>query len=372
MFTCVTDLAFGDTGKGKIVDAISHQYDTLVRFNGGPNAGHTIVVNGEKYSFHNLPSGMFSDNPPETFVLSGGMVVNPISLAEEIKKFRHKITNLILSNRMHCIMPWHIAEDTVYAKDKIGTTGKGIGPCYAAKMNRVSAIRLGDLKTKLIECRFDDNETTESYMKSAEYLQEFIGDDVSFLREKVKAKQNILFESANGIHLDIDHGTYPYVTSSGCGPAYIPQSCGLPNFKLDNIIGITKAYMTRVGNGPLPTELFNEMGDSIRKIGNEYGTTTGRSRRIGWLDLDTLKVGVANTGATELAITHLDTLIAACKENNRKYFVVKVENDIREFPVWESIEDLAFARFIEFVEKFLGIPANFLGTGRDRKELIMK
>jgi len=212
MLTCVTDLAFGDTGKGKIVDAITHEYDTLVRFNGGPNAGHTIVVNGEKFSFHNLPSGMFSIHPPKTLVLSGGMVVNPVSLMEEISKFESKITTLLLSKRIHCIMPWHIQEDIAKSQGIIGTTGKGIGPCYADKMNRVRAIRLGTLLTDLQ--LGDYFEGFEKYLEAANCLHRCMCGDASFLREKVRNDENVLFESANGIHLDIDHGCYPYDTST--------------------------------------------------------------------------------------------------------------------------------------------------------------
>lgn len=369
MFTCVTDLAFGDTGKGKIVDAIAHNYDTLVRFNGGPNAGHTIVVNGEKFSFHNLPSGMFSTNPPKTLVLSGGMVVNPVSLMEEIAKFQNKITNLLISSRIHCIMPWHIQEDIAKSQAKIGTTGKGIGPCYADKMNRVRAIRLGALLTELQS--LDRFEGFEKYLEAAKFLQEFIGDDAAFLRDKVKNGENILFESANGIHLDVDHGCYPFVTSSGCGPAYIPQSCGLPNLKLDCIIGITKAYTTRVGEGPLDTELFDSVGDSIRKIGNEFGTTTGRPRRVGWLDLDIVREGVYNTGTNTLAITHTDTLSKACIENNMNHFKVKNNDEIIDMPIWKDYRDVEFENFIYYIENNLGVDVGFVGTGRDRKDILV-
>jgi adenylosuccinate synthase len=369
MLTCVTDLAFGDTGKGKIVDAIAHEYDVLVRFNGGPNAGHTIVVDGEKFSFHNLPSGMFSNNPPETLVLSGGMVVNPVTLAEEIKKFRHKIKNLVISGRIHCIMPWHIEEDLAKSKNIIGTTGKGIGPCYADKMNRVRAIRMGRLLTDLQ--LLDYFEGFEKYLEAAKYLEEFIGNDVFFLRESIKEGMNVLFESANGIHLDVDHGSYPYVTSSGCGPAYIPQSCGLPNLHLDSIIGITKAYTTRVGEGPLPTELLDNVGDAIRRIGNEFGTTTGRPRRVGWLDLDIVKEGAENTGATTLAITHADTLIKACKEEGLDHFKVRVGEELISFALWENTDSHEFENFLRFVEHTVGVPVGFVGTGRDRKELLV-
>lgn len=374
MFTCVTDLAFGDTGKGKIVDAIAHEYDIVVRYNGGPNAGHTIVVNDEKFSFHNLPSAMFSDNPPQTLVLAGGMVANPVSLAQEIVKYKHKIKDLVISDRIHCIMPWHVHEDILNSQDKIGTTGKGVGPCYADKANRIRAVRMRDLGAAL-----DNHQLTnwdkEKYTDAYKILREFVCDERYFLRAKVQSGANILFESANGIHLDVDHGTYPYVTSSGCGPAYIPQSCGLPNFTLNRIIGITKAYTTRVGKGDLLTEIDMPVADSIRRIGNEYGTTTGRPRRIGWLDLDAVYQGVGHTGATEIAITHMDTLALACAENNEKYFSFLWNGEDHSMPIWNAnnIAEDGYARdFIAFVEDMFKLPVTFLGTGRDRKNLLRR
>lgn len=274
-------------------------------------------------------------------------------------------------------MPWHIESDVKSAKDTIGTTGKGIGPCYADKALRVSAIRMGDLLKS--QCYMAMTEVdTHLYKSAAEYLQQFICDERYYLRQKVNSKSNILFESANGIHLDVDHGTYPYVTSSGCGPAYIPQSCGLPNFKLDRIIGITKAYTTRVGKGELRTELLQGIdcvGESIRKIGNEYGTTTGRPRRVGWLDLDVVREGTYNTGATEVAITHMDTLALACAEHNLTHFYANVDGQGMKFPIWSAtqIESNGYANdFLQFVESFLGLPVTFIGTGRDRKQLVQR
>lgn len=382
MITCVTDLAWGDTGKGKIVDSIAGDYDAIVRFNGGPNAGHTVYANGKKMTFHHLPSGMFVDNPPEYIILSGGMVVNPVDLANEIKKYINtsdndnndlaNIKNLILSDRIHCIMPWHIEEDCLSSKGSIGTTGKGIGPCYAHKMIRTGAIRLGDLLTSMKD---DDFEGKDKYIEAALFLSSFITDERPILRQLIQEHKNILFESANGIHLDIDHGSYPFVTSSGCGPAYIPQSCGLPNLHIDRIIGITKAYTTRVGNGDLPTEIKEEyVKDAIRVLGKEYGTTTGRPRRIGWLDLDVVKEGIGHTGATEIAITHTDTISKACDMVDIDYFMCKMNNSLVKIPVWNSSENYTnsqkFNDFIRIVEDFTGLPVVFVGTGKDRKDVL--
>lgn len=393
MLTCVTDLAFGDTGKGKIIDAISPDYDIVVRFNGGPNAGHTVVVDGEKHVLHHLPSGIFSN--VKHIVLSGGMVVNPVTLTKEIQDFGFCIPKLMLSDRIHCIMPWHIDEDIALCKAAIGTTSTGIGPCYADKMYRTRAVRLGDLfdylqkpdrfmsemasrhrPGSIINGPIDNSVYNEKdlygqYNEASKFLQQFLCDDASFLREAVKREDNILFESANGIHLDIDHGGYPFVTSSGCGPAFIPQSCGLPNLRLDTIIGITKSYITRVGTGKLDTELNDSMGESIRRIGNEFGATTGRPRRIGWLDLDIVSQGIAKTGATDIAITHLDTLVLACKENNRTTFMVKFKNQMHELDIWETLNDSKFNKFLDFIKTNLNYcKISYLGTGRDRKDLI--
>lgn len=387
MLTCVTDLAFGDAGKGKIVDHLANDYDILVRFNGGPNAGHTVVINEEKKSLHNLPSGLFVDNPPSTTVLCSGMVINPVSLLKEIEEFKPYIRNLILSHKIHCIMPWHIQEDIEKTAQSIGTTRQGIGPCYADKMLRINAVRLGYLQefldgSSLFEAEIikrcgkdyfynnDIKKIYNDYSNAIRELSKYIGDDGFFLRSHID--DNILFECANGIHLDIDHGSYPFVTSSGCGPAFIPQSCGLPNIKLDKIVGITKAYTTRVGTGSLDTELHDGFEQVIRDIGHEYGTTTGRARRIGWLDLDKVKEGIALTGTTHICITHIDTIMNACKEVGYTDFSFKANGSIVQMPIWNSvsIEDENLLNFITFVENFTSRKVAYLGTGRDRKNII--
>lgn len=397
MITCVTDLAYGDTGKGKIIDSFSSVYDYIVRFNGGPNAGHTVMVEGQKHVLHHLPSGLFSDRSDQTIVLSGGMVINPVTLAKEINLFKSQLSTkkLLLSNRIHCIMPWHINEDIVMSKKSLGTTCTGIGPCYADKMYRTRAIRLENLSSYLstnndfikemiirhrsgsiidgqIQVNYEKMyESYEEHVAASKFLEEFIHNESSVLRQAVENSKNILFESAHGINLDIDHGGYPFVSSSGCGPAFIPQSCGLPNLHIDKIVGITKSYITRVGEGKLDTELDDAMSNSIRNIGNEYGATTGRPRRIGFLDLDILKEGIAKTGTTEIAITHMDTLMLACKENGRKTFNYKLNSEIHEFNIWESISDYRMHDFVDMVYKALQRPVSYLGTGRDRKELIV-
>lgn len=397
--TSVTDLAYGDSGKGKISDILSPEHDFVVRYAGGANAGHTIVVDGQKYKFHHLPCGVFAPNHPQ-LVLANGMVINPVALEKEIDDLRQNgfgiVNQLKISDKAHCVMPWHIASD-IKKGGKIGTTGKGIGPCYADKMHRSYAIRMGDLLSALKEektKRFFASDTAlhgeglwKQYYEAAEYLQQFICDTGKLLREAVKNKHNILFEGAQGIQLDVDHSScYPYCTSSGVGPAAIPQACGLPNLHIDRIIGVTKCYWTRVGAGSFRTEIIfdrftglNELfigkseqliqqnrdntADEIRKLGHEYGTTTGRPRRIGWMDLDLLKEGVELTGATELALMHCDTISKIISSRTVRI----VDNSgYREFPIWKSPEDQSFQNFCDHIETNVGIPIRMTSWGPDR------
>jgi len=354
MYTAVVGLGWGDCGKGKITHLLSEKHDIVVRYNGGANAGHTVVVDGNTFKLHQIPSGAVSKNEP-MLIMAHGMVLNPVSLAEEIKDLRHvgiDITGrLLISDKSHCVMPWHIASD-IKKGGKIGTTKKGIGPTYADKAHRWNAIRMGDLQEKLQDERlqrffavdeaFHGKGLWAEYVEAAEFLQPMIRVTDEILRSKVKnTRESILFEGANGILLDVDFGTYPYCTSSGIGPAAIPQACGLPNFHLDRIVGVIKCYATRVGAGPFPSELCPSthfigcrnpnleeirchdkngevfswrcdcewcMSHQIREKGGEYGTTTGRPRRIGWFDLGLTRKAVEITGATGIALMHADTL----------------------------------------------------------------
>jgi len=384
MKTGIVGLHFGDEGKGKIVDILSQQHDCVVRYNGGANAGHTIVVDGKTFKFHHLPSGVVSNKKA---ILTSGMVINPIKIIQELDQLDF-IPDMLISHKAHCVMPWHIAAD-VKKGGKIGTTKRGIGPCYADKMHRWNAIRMGDLLNKLKDEKFErffmSNEELngpglwEKYHAAAEKLQLFIGDTGDYLRKAVSQNQNILFESANGIHLDIDHGTFPFVTSSAVGPAGIPQSCELPNLHLDRIIGIMKCYMTRVGEGPFPSELVKPhdpqgcycrpenrpcnycISNTIRKHGKEYGTTTGRARRIGWLDLDLTKHSIELTGATEIALMHVDTLMKSCET-----IQVKWHNKYIAIKCWDNMLDSSLIGFKDFVEQCLEIPISMTSFGPDR------
>ena len=349
MHTAVVGLGFGDEGKGKITHLLSEDHDVVVRYNGGANAGHTVVVDGNTFKLHQIPSGAVAKNEP-MLVMTHGMVINPVSLVQEIRTLQKSDIwieeRLFISDKAHCVMPWHIAAD-IKKGGKIGTTKKGIGPTYADKAHRWNAIRMGDLEAKLhneqlqrffaVDEAFHGKGLWEEYCEAAEFLQPMIRSTDEILRSKVKNfRENILFEGANGILLDIDFGTYPYCTSSGVGPAAIPQSCGLPNFYLDRIVGVIKCYATRVGEGPFPSEIISREDEQavtacsqrewykhtndlhprgckdiaylIREKGREYGTTTGRPRRIGWFDLGLTRYAVEVTGATEIALMHADTL----------------------------------------------------------------
>lgn len=364
MLTCVCGLGWGDEGKGKIVDFLARDYDTVVRYNGGANAGHTVVVDGEIFKLNNLPCGVLQD---KECILAAGMVLNPLSLVSEIERLmKHGINPRIkIDPKIHCVMPWHIEEDAVTGKT-VGTTCRGIGPCYAEKMHRRNAIRFGDLAAKLSDTlRYVlSKDVFEEYNLAVSKLYKYIEDTGIGLRHKVSVGTNILFESANGIHLDIDHGTFPFVTSSAVGPAAIPQSCGLPNVHLNRIIGVTKCYATRVGEGPFPSEITGTTADTIRAIGKEFGTTTGRPRRIGWLDMDKLTEGISLTGATEIALTHSDTLSSLFSE-----IKVKAGDKYLGLSGWDNQTEQQFEDFINTIESFARIPVTMIGYGPERHQI---
>lgn len=346
MLTCVCGLGWGDEGKGKVVDAIGGDYDVLVRYNAGANAIRDKQV-----------------------VLTAGMVVNPVELLKEIDELTQlgHPPKLMLDPKIHVVMPWHIEDD----KKNGGTIGTG--PCYADKMDRHSAVRLGNLlefldTSDLTSCGlgFDGYNDWKKYRDAALALRRYLGDTGKFLRKEVSKGTNILFESANGIHLDIDHGTFPFVTSSAVGPAAIPQSCGLPNVHLDRIIGVIKCYATRVGEGPFPSEISGELVDQIRKAGNEFGTTTGRPRRIGWFDVDKIKEAIALTGASEIALMHSDTLVGL----DRVHMVI--DGELIHFRGWRSRLDRGFYDFAKTIEREVGVLITMVGYGPDREQIEMR
>ena len=326
---------WGDEGKGKMTDYLAEEADVVVRFQGGNNAGHTVEVGDRQYKLHLIPSGILYDN--KLNVIGNGVVVDPKALFEEIgylEKEGVKVTpeKLIISDRAHLIMPYHrvldILKEKARGKNDIGTTGKGIGPCYTDKFERCG-IRVCDLlhedvfEEKLRENikmkneyitkvlggeALDAEEILVQYKQYAEKIGPFVKDTSVKVYDSIKEDKTVLFEGAQGMLLDIDHGTYPYVTSSNTTAGGVSNGIGVGPNMITNAVGITKAYTTRVGKGPFPTELENETGEWIRTKGHEYGVTTGRSRRCGWLDLVIVKSAVRVSGLTSLAVTKIDTL----------------------------------------------------------------
>lgn len=331
----VVGTQWGDEGKGKIIDFLTEYAQVIVRFQGGNNAGHTIVVNDEKFIVHLIPSGILHGN--KKCVIGNGLVIDPAVLIQETKDLRSRgidvnTNNLFISEKAHVIMPYHKKMDHARERAKgakrLGTTGRGIGPCYEDKAAR-TGIRIIDLldkdvffeklKAKLVEQNFyleklfqeepvDLDRTYREYLGYAEEIRPYITNVSLLLDRAIKENQGILFEGAQGTHLDIDHGTYPFVTSSNTVAAEACIGTGIGPLRLDSVIGTCKAYTTRVGEGPFPTELRDEVGDLIQKKGAEFGATTGRSRRCGWIDTVQLQDSVRINGLTGLAITKLDVL----------------------------------------------------------------
>ena len=412
---------WGDEGKGKIVDMLSDQTDYVVRYQGGANAGHTLKFEGKTFVLHLIPSGIFHENT--TCVIANGVVIDPEALLEEIAAVRklgaEPEKSLIISEAAHVILPYHKILDMAREKsrgiNKIGTTGRGIGPAYMQKTSR-QGIRMMDLldKTVLEEKVLSNLEYTNCLLENmfnekpieagplleevhtyGEKLAPYIRDTGALLRDANDAGKNILLEGAQGALLDIDHGTYPYVTSSSPTSGGACIGTGLPPAAINNVMGITKAYITRVGNGPFPTELENEEGDRIREQGGEFGATTGRPRRCGWLDLVALRYAVRVNGIDELTITKLDVLdnfdiIRACTT----YMIEGVETNefplnpermdkikpvYRDFQGWgtstrkfDNYDDLPeeTKTYLAFVQEYIQVPLVLLSTGPDRDETI--
>ncbi len=419
----VVGLQYGDEGKGKITDVLSAKSDYVVRFQGGDNAGHTVYAGEEKFVLHLLPSGVLQCRGK--CIIANGVVVNPISFIREIEQLESKgmkTNHVFISRRAHVIMPYHILLDTYREEEAdgthIGTTKKGIGPCYEDKIARVG-IRMVDLlnpevlrekieknlksKNSLFEKYFekptlDVDKIFNEYVEIGKKLQDRIVDTEVELNEAIRNNKNILFEGAQALMLDIDFGTYPYVTSSSPSTGGVCTGAGVPPTALQNLIGVAKAYTTRVGNGPFPTELDNELGEEIRKIGHEFGATTGRPRRTGWLDLVSLKHATMINGINNLVITKLDVLSGISplkiathyKTEDGKiidYFtssttkLYNYEPIYEELPGWE--EDISHARsydelpenakkYIEFIEEYLGINVYLVSVGPERSQNIIR
>ena len=398
--TCVIGLQWGDEAKGKIVDLLTAQNDFVVRYQGGANAGHTVVFDGKKYKLSLIPSGVF--RPEVQSVVASGVVVDPEAILAEIDRLRSSGVeiekNLIISDRAHVIFPWHKEEDRLMndvgvRKEAIGTTLRGIGPCYRDKVGRSTAVRVGDLyradfpeKARKIcalknaslpglakneEIRatvkpLDAEKIIEDYLGYAERLKPFVGDAVNLLLDAVDADKRVLLEGAQGSLLDVDYGTFPYVTSSNSSGVGVTAGAGIPATFVKRIVGIVKAYTTRVGGGPFPTELDNEVGQRIRDRGNEYGTVTRRPRRCGWFDAVAVRYTSRLGGATELAVMLLDVLsgfdeinLCVAYELDGKRitsFPGNVDDLARVQPIYETLP--GWSEEIDGVKDFDALPEN--------------
>jgi len=412
---------WGDEGKGKATDLLGDQVDYVVRYQGGNNAGHTVVIGDQKYALHLLPSGILSPNVIP--VIGNGVVIDPAVLLTEIKGLNERgidTSKLKISTNAHLITPYHRTIDKVserfLGKSKIGTTGRGIGPAYADKINRIG-IRVQDLfdpsilRQKIEAALHDKNqilikvfnrkgitvdEVLDEYLGYAQVLKPYVVDTALLLDQALKSGKNVLLEGSQGTLLDVDHGTYPFVTSSNSTAGGASTGSGIGPTKITRVIGILKAYTTRVGSGPFPTELFDEDGDALRKIGGEVGVTTGRNRRCGWFDAPIARYAVRVNGLTDFFLTKLDVLtgwekIPVCVA----YEVdgVRVEGlpasqtdfhhakPIYEYlPGWKeniskakSIEDLPnnAREYVKFLEKISGAPISAIGVGPGRDETIV-
>lgn len=413
---------WGDEGKGKMTDYLAEEADVVVRFQGGNNAGHTVEVGDKQYKLHLIPSGILYDE--KVNVIGNGVVVDPKALFEEISYLEGegvKVTSdkLIISDRAHLIMPYHRVLDKLKeqarGKNDIGTTGKGIGPCYTDKIER-SGIRVCDLMheevfeeklrenlaiknaiiTKVYNGEALDVEAIlKEYKEYADKIRPFVRETSVEVYNAIKANKNVLFEGAQGMLLDIDYGTYPYVTSSNTTAGGVCNGIGVGPTLIDSAVGIAKAYTTRVGKGPFPTELLDETGEWIREKGHEYGVTTGRSRRCGWLDLVILKTTTRVCGLTSLAVTKIDTLagldkIKVCtgyKFDGQEidYFPASLEDLAKCEPVYEEFEgwgtEVADARsyeelpdnakkYLKKIEEFTGTKIAYVSVGPKRDQTI--
>jgi len=427
--TCVVGLQWGDEAKGKIVDLIGDEFDYVVRYNGGANAGHTVVTNGRTFKLSLLPTGVI--RPNVTSVIANGVVIYPPRLLEEIDQLASvglDVTrSLFVSDHAHVIFPYHMEEERLAESEtdgKIGTTGRGIGPCYQDKVGRRFGIRLGELlrpdhlrerlsrivpfKNRLLAAvgnghadsfrRFDAGSLAEEYLKYAERIAPHLTDTARLLQEAAKAGKRILFEAAQGSLLDVDHGTYPYVTSSNSLPSGIWSGSGLPAKHVTRIIGVVKAYTTRVGRGPFPTELDDGpdgIGERIRRTGREYGTVTGRPRRCGWFDSVAVRYTAALSGADEITLMLLDVLtglpevrICVAYDLDGQH-TTHFPSDAYQLehckPVYESLpgwtEDITAAqkltdlpsaarRYIDRIAELVGLPVSVVSVGPDRTQTI--
>ncbi|MEM7754626.1 MAG: adenylosuccinate synthase [Planctomycetota bacterium] len=439
--SAVVGLQWGDEGKGKVVDMLAADHDAVVRFNGGANAGHSVVVGGERFALHLVPSGILHKDTRA--VIGNGVVVDPERLLEEIEGLSQRgvdASGLVVSDRAHVVLPYHKAEDGLREEllkvglsgprvgagtsQEIGTTRRGIGPAYADKVTRATGVRVGDLlrpdglRRKIaIACTmknalfrglaataavqwepFDAAAITEQAIGWGEQLRDRITDTTYLLHDSIARGERVLFEGANATLLDVDHGTYPFVTSSNASVLGIGPGTGVPGHAVGRVLGVMKAYSTRVGGGPIPTELFDADGERIRERGREFGTTTGRPRRCGWLDLVAVRYTAMVNGATEMAVMLLDVLggfdeLKICtgyrvRGEVTHRFCPDADDLAAVEPVYESVPGFATdeaenarsfgelpegARaYVERIEAFVGVPVRIVSVGPDREQTIVR
>jgi adenylosuccinate synthase len=422
--TCVVGLQWGDEAKGKIVDLLTDQHDLVVRYNGGANAGHTVVWQGVSYKFSLLPTGVL--RPGVRAVIANGVVVDPVRFDEEVRDLQDKgiavgPENLVVSDHAHVIFPYHKEEDALSEKGSagtLGTTGRGIGPCYQDKVGRVCGIRVGELlhpdhlrerlqrvvprKNAILRAlspqapTFDADALWKDYRRHGERLRPHVTDTTRLLQQALAGGQRVLFEAAQGSLLDVDHGTYPFVTSSNSSAGGVWSGSGVPARHLGRIVGVIKAYSTRVGHGPFPTELHDAVGQKIRETGKEYGTVTGRPRRCGWFDAVATRYTAALSGADELAVMLLDVLgeldeLCVCTAyeldgERLDHFPGDAFLLARCRPVYETLpgwrEDVGKARrladlpagarrYVDRIAELLGLPVSIVSVGPDRDQTIV-
>ena len=418
--TCVIGLQWGDEAKGKLVDLLCSRFEIVVRYQGGANAGHTVVVGDKTYKLHHVPSGILT--PGVMNVVTPGVVINPPTILKEIETLAAQNidvgSNMQLSDRAHIVMPWHIAEDKAMndgtGGESIGSTMRGIGPCYRDKVGRSHAIRLGDMfrptfrervdqivaaKNRLLaslgqgDASLDAVAIYDEYSGYAERLERYVGDTTAYLLDAVEAGKKLLFEGAQGALLDIDHGTFPYVTSSNASGVGISAGSGVPGRWIEKVIGVAKAYSTRVGGGPFPTELNDATGEKIRQIGREYGTTTGRPRRCGWFDAVAVRYTARLSGIDCISMMMMDVLshlpevqicVAYELDGQRLTNFPSHVDDLRRvkpiyetLPGWQTdvtgIRKLAdmpagARRYLDRISQLVGKPVEIVSVGPDREQ----
>jgi adenylosuccinate synthase len=411
-------LQWGDEGKGKVVDVLTPNYDVVARFQGGPNAGHTLEFEGQKYVLRSIPSGIFQGD--KVNIIGNGVVLDPALFKDEavaLEQSGHNLKDrLIISKKAHLIMPTHRVLDAAYeaakGDSKVGTTGKGIGPTYTDKVSR-NGLRVGDLLynfdqkyaaakarhekiLKDMNFAYDITETEKAWFEGIEYLKQFqLVDSEHVINQMLDEGKSVLCEGAQGTMLDVDFGSYPFVTSSNTVCAGACTGLGVSPRRIGDVYGIFKAYCTRVGAGPFPTELFDEVGDKIRDLGHEYGAVTGRKRRCGWIDLVALRYAVMIDGVTKLIMMKSDVLddfdtIKACvayKVNGEEidHFPFDISEGVEpvyvEMPGWKTpmskmqSEDEfpeEFNNYLSFLEDELGVPVKIVSVGPDREQTIIR